>query len=211
MRMNREQRKALMRQELEGGDVDVQQVDSVDVRPEPVADSPSLVAGVDPNLIAQIAAAVAVAMQQQGAQSADVIAQALRDNRKPIPENTDAEYHGRSHYHPEGKDTPRPELARETWRGSWNHEERKANPREKFDPSQLRDDEIETINALTPGDYEIERLDGVKTMFHVVDQDDAQGKPFRRILAFPAQMYQKEHKNAVPDLKSIRRQLLTVA
>lgn len=208
MRMNREQRKALMRQELEGGDVDAQDVDTGELTAQE-APGPSLVAGVDPQVIAQIAAAVAMAMQQQGTQSADVLAQALRDNRKPIPENTDAEYHGQSHWHPEGKAKPRPELAIETWRGSWNHEDRKANPREKFDPSQLRDDEIETINALQPGEYPLERMDGVKTHLYVVDQRDAHDQPFRRILAFPAQMYQKEHKNQVPDLRSIRRQLLS--
>jgi len=205
MALNREQRRKMLEDSIDGKETDVQDVDTSDPVPAPIVAAP--VAGVDPQMIAQIVAATVAAMQQNGQSSADAIAQALRDNRKPIPENTDAEYHGRSHWHPEGNATPRPTLARETWRGSWHHEDRKAHPREKFEEALLRDDEIETLNALQPGEYPIERLDGAPTRLYVIDQQDAYGNDFRRIVAFPAMMFQKEHKNQVPDLKNIRRQL----
>ena len=213
MGLNREQRRKLLAQEIDGEDTEVTQVDVQDepkaVAPEPVAVS----AGVDPAMIAQIVAATVAAMQQSGTVNvADAVGQAIRDNRKPIPENTDAEYHARSHWHPAGKDAPRPALVRRTYRGKWDHEERKAVPTFEYEASQLRDDEIETINALTPGQYTVKRSDGVETVMHVVDQEDSMGHPFRRILAFPAQLSQKEYRNVAPTLEQIREQLrLTVA
>lgn len=215
MGLNREQRRALARQAIEGEDVDVQDVDSVDVTapkdPGVPAVAAPIAAGIDPQTIAQIVAATVAAMQQGSVQTADSIAQALRDNRQPIAENTDAEYHARSHWHPGGKDASRPALTLRTYRGAWDHEERKASPMFEYDASQLRDDEIETLNALAPGEYSVERKDGVMTKLYVVDQRDANGEPFRRILAFPRQLQQKEHRNQVPDLKSLRRQLMPVA
>lgn len=207
MRMNREQRRQMLAESVDGVETEVQDVDAIDTPPS-VPETIPVPAGVDAQMIAQIVAATVAAMQQANGQNGDALAQAIRDSRKPIPENTDAEYHGISHWHPTGNAAPRPELARETWRGSWHHEDRKAHPREKFDPAQMRDDEIETINALEPGEYPIERLDGAPTRLYVIDQADAHGQPFRRILAFPSMMFQKEHKNQVPDLKSIRRQVL---
>lgn len=208
MRLNREQRRQMLAESVDGVETEVDNVDAVDT-PKATETPVAAPAGVDPQMITQIVAATVAALQQSGVSTADAVAQAIRDNRKPIPENTDAEYHGISHWHPEGNAAPRPQLVRETWRGSWHHEDRKAHPREKFDPSQLRDDEIETINALVPGEYEVERRDGNPTRLYVIDQEDAHGQPFRRILAFPSMMFQKEHKNQVPDLKSIRRQVLS--
>lgn len=213
MGLNREQRRKLLAQEIDGEDTEVTQVDVQDepkaVAPEPVA----VPVGVDPAMIAQIVAATVAAMQQSGTVNvADAVGQAIRDNRKPIPENTDAEYHARSHNHPAGNTQPRPVLARRTYRGKWEHNERRAVPTFEYEASQLRDDEIETINALTPGQYTVKRSDGVETVMHVVDQEDSMGHPFRRILAFPPQLSQKEHRNVAPTLEQIREHLrLTVA
>ena len=217
MALNREQRRQMLAQELHGTETTVDQVDAVDVVAPPVAPPVAAPAApeppaIDPGLIAQIVAATVAAVQSQSA--GDVrgqIAQALRDNRKPMPENTDAEYHQRSHWHPPGTVAARPTLQIETWCGSWDHEQGKASPKWRYEDAMLRDDEIETLNALPAGEHLVERKDGKEILLRVVDLRNAMGDIYRRVLCYPKQQFLKEHANQLPDLRDVRRMVLTAA
>lgn len=211
MGLNREQRRQLLAQEIDGTETTVESVDAVDTS-SPSAVAAPVAVGVDAQTIAQIVAATVAAMRQASIENVgDAVAQAIRDNRKPMPENTDAEYHGRSHVHPEGKDAPRPTLDVETWCGSWDHESGKASPKWRYDETSLRDDEIRTLNELPVGEYRMERLDGTPIVMRVVDVVNALGERHRRVICYPKQQFQKEHANQLPDLKAVRRQVVTVA
>lgn len=203
--MNRAQRRALMAQELNEQEVEVVDVDAID----PVApEAPVLAPAFDPALVAQIVAATVAALKQTetpdiGAQ----LAQALKDGRQPKPETyLTGGYHERSHYHPDGVDAPVPVLEHRTFYGVWDHERGKAIAAWEID-GQVRDDEVEAINSLQPGEYRIEHNDGVQTPFHVVDVKGEDGATKRRILAFPKARYDKATRNSVPSLTRIAAQV----
>jgi len=207
MALSREQRRQMLAQEVHGveTEVDAIMLDApAPAPPEPVA-VPAQAPTADMAALVQMLAA---ALQGANQSTSDQIAQALRDNRKPIPENTDAEYHGRSHYHPAGKDAPRPSLTVETWCGAWDHDEQKASPKWRYEEGMLRDDEIETLNALPVGEHRVERNDGQVETVRVVDQRNAEGQVYRRVLAYPRHLFLKEHANQIPHLASVRRQVL---
>lgn len=209
MALNREQRRALMAQELGGDEIAVEQVDVVDAPVVAPVVAPS--AGLPPEqiaAIAQIVAATLAAMPQNGGDVGDQIARALRDNRQPIPENTDKDYHGRSHYHPGGIDVPRPVLAVPTFLGLWDLDTGKPIPRYPIEEGMSTDAEIEALNKVQPGVYEIQRNDGSPVLARVVDVRDAMDNVRHRVIAFPPQQFEKEHRNSLPSIAAIAGQLV---
>ena len=209
MALNREQRRAMLAQELDGEETAVEQVDVVDA-PVVAPVAPAPVAVMAPEQIAAIAQIVAatLAAMPQNSDVGEQISRALRDNRQPIPENTDASYHARSHYHPGGIDVPRPMLAVPTFLGLWDLETGKAIPRYPIEEGLSTDAEIEALNKVQPGSYTIARNDGSEVLARVVDVKDAQDHVRHRVIAFPPQQFEKEHRNALPSIASIAAQMV---
>lgn len=211
MALNREQRRAMLAQELDGGDVAVVDVDAVDPVPatEPVV-APAITLTLE-QLQSLMTTAATAAVQAAGAQGGgDIggqIAQAIKQNRDRIPEVTDADYHGRSHYHPDGKAVPRPVLAHPMYLGLWDEHE-KPVPRYPIEDSTSTDAEIEALNSVVPGEYTIERNDGSKVLARVVDVRDGMNNIRHRVIAFPPQQFEKEHRNGLPSLLRLAQQLV---
>lgn len=201
--MTREDRRAKLAQEL--GDIVPDET--------PKAPETALPTGNISMTAADLMAIVTAAVQAAGGGNGDIgsqITRALRDNRQPIPENTDAAYHRMSHNHPGGKDVPRPALTYPTFFGVWDAANGKAAAFAEIEDDQCRDGEIEALNALRPGLFNVERNDGGTVMVRVVDAKDAQENVIRRILAFPQQQFEKEHMNTLPTLEKLARQMVAV-
>lgn len=223
MALTREQRRAMLAQELDGGEVEVDATATVDapplaphVPPAPLgagtATEPPAVSGSAPLAltIEQLQAIVSAAVASAGG-GGDVgaqISRALRDNRQPIPENTDAQYHGRSHYHPAGKEAPRPTLDHPLFLGIWDTTSGKAVARYPIDLAMSTDDEIVALNSIAPGTYQVKRNDGATTLARVVDIKDAMDTVIRRVIAFPLQQFEKEQRNTLPPLDVLASQLV---
>jgi hypothetical protein len=191
----REQRRAILRDQIDGTDTDVEQVDAVD--PAPVAPV-SLT-------FEQLKELLSLASGKDDIGGA--IANALRDNRQPIPENTDAQYHGRSSFHPGGKDVPRPVLRADTYLAVWDSEHGKAIPWAQYEAPLLHDDEIVALNSLQPCVGTIMRLDGSPVGVRVVFQEDGSGGLHRVLVAFPKGTFDKDVRNMLPGAVSIASQL----
>lgn len=214
MALNREQRRAMLAQELDGEDVAVVDVDAVDPAPEPVAAPvapPQTLTLSLEQLQSLMTTAATAAVQAAGVQGGgDIgsqISQAIKENRDRIPEVTDADYHRRSHYHPAGKDAPRPVLIHPMYLGLWDEHE-KPVPRYPIEDSTSTDAEIDALNNVVPGEYTIERNDGSKVLARVVDVRDGMNNIRHRVIAFPPQQFEKEHRNGLPSLLRLAQQLV---
>ncbi len=212
MALNREQRRALLKQSIAGeDDVEVDQLED-----DPPSKATSVTPAAAPTQamtlsVEQLQAIVTAAVQAAGSAGGDVgaqISRALRDNRQPIPENTDAQYHRKSHYHPAGTDAPRAALDHDLFLGVWDMQSGKAVPKFPIDEKMSTDDEIVALNSIVPGTYEVQRNDGVKTLARVVDVKDGMDNVLRRVIAFPLQQFEKEHRNTLPPLVTLAQQLV---
>lgn len=210
MALNREQRRALLASEIDGREIEASDVETV----EPVAvvsapDAPVVApAEAPPAWLAPLLAAITQAQQGQGI--GDAIANALRENRTPMPENTPDQYPAMSVYHPGGKDVPRPSLDVPTFLGVWDADSGKALPKFPMEDTLMTDQEIRAINAIAPGSYLVERTDGQKVPVTVAVLLDALGAPRRRVLAFPQIQFDKENRNTLPRLETLATQLVGV-
>jgi len=212
MALNREQRRAMMAQELEGDEREVAAVDAVD----PVVTPPSPVVSLTADQLQQIitsAVTAAVQATSHGPQGdiASAITDALRHNRTPIPENDASKYHGVSHYNPEGKDVPRPALPCEMWLGVWNEDTGRATPWRELEPDMLTNDEIRGLSQIEPGVYGLTKSDGRPTPVRVTDDKDAFGNLRRRVIAFTKEQLDREHKNELGTLVTFHQRLVAVA
>lgn len=197
--MTRDQRKAML-----AGDEGEAPMNSVD----PVVETPSAPpAGGVALTFEQLKELIALA-SQGNASIGEQMAEALKSNRQPIPEKTLAEYHGISHYHPGGKDAPRPELRAEMWFAVWDQNEGKAKTTYPLDGRQMRDDEIEALNAMKPGVYQVSRNDGSVVQGRVIERVNAMGAVDRVLICFDPQVFDKEHKNSLPQLAHLAKQLV---
>lgn len=156
------------------------------------------------------AVSAAVAAVQPGGDVGAQMAEAIRANREKMPENSDADNPNISHYHPGGNAVTRPVLTLPTYFGVWDTDGRKAIPAFELLPSTLRDDEIEALNWLPTGTFSVERLDGAPMTMRVVDHVDSQDVTYRRVLAFPQQQYEKDHRNMIPSVSHLARQVLAM-
>lgn len=219
MGLSKSQRRALAAEAL-GDDVgDVMNVDEIDpVEPRasvaPVA-APAITLSPD-QLQALVTSAVSAAVSAVGASAptgdfGKQIGDALRDNRQPIPENTDQDYHGRSEYNPEGKAVPRPTLPCEYWFAVWDAKERRASPVREIEPATITNEEIRELSQIAPGAYALEKSDGRPVAVNVVDQLDGFGALLRRHLAFPLEQFSKEHRNELGPLKTFHRRMTPLA
>lgn len=209
--MTREQRRALMAQELNPDQ-------EVIVADTDIPDPPARVAtanGTAPapsfdmtQMASVIAAAVAQAIVQAQQQSTHGLAEALQQQRQPKPETfLTGGYHEKSHFHPGGADVPRPVLATEYWFAVWDYEAQKAKTCYPIDPAQMRDDEIVAMNAIVPGVHEIVRNDGSRVQARVIRLTDAMGNAFRTLIAFDPAVLSSDAKNSLPPLVDLARQL----
>lgn len=207
MGLNKSQRRALAAEAL-GDDLGEIDMDAVDQTPAP----PTVTLTLE-QIQGMISAAVSAAAGQS-AVSSDIgtqIAEALRNNRQPIPENTDKDYHGISEYNPEGKAAPRPELPCPYWFAVWDAEEKRAYPVREMEPATLTNDEIRELAQIVPGKYTMKKSDGARVPVNVVDQVDGFGEILRRQIAFPRNQFDKEHRNQLPILLDFHRLMEPVA
>lgn len=190
------------------GEIDM---DTPDPTP-PDAPAPAVTLTMD-QIQGMISAAVSAVAGQQS-QTGDIaaaIGDALRNNRQPIPENTDKDYHGRSEYNPEGNAAPRPQLPCDYWFAVWDPNDRRAYPIREIEASMITNDEIRELAQIQPGTYTMEKSDGRKVVVNVVDQMDSFGNILRRSLAFPREQFDKEHRNELGPLKTFARRMEPVA
>lgn len=168
---------------------------------DPLPPSPALAITAE-QLTAIVTAAVQAAGMGGGSDVGAQITQALRDNRQPIPENTDADYHGRSHYNPEGKAGDRQPLAQDVFLGVWDQKTGQATGVFPVPESVCTNVEIDALNRLVPGVYTVTRNDGATVPAHVVDQKDDHDRVLRRVVAFPQVQFTKETFNTLPPMKT---------
>lgn len=158
-----------------------------------------------------ITTAVTAAVGALGAGNLNVgeqIAQALKQNRQPIPENGIADFPNKSVYHPAGTlAEPKPTLRAPHFLGVWDQESGKAIAAFPIDDKLMRTDEIHAANAMVPGSYEVTRSDGSKVRARVVEIEDATGAIHRVIIALPLSAYDRDHRNTLPSMLSLAQQL----
>lgn len=208
MALNREQRRALMRQELEGEDTIVT---NTDPDPTPVA-APIAAPQAVTLTFEQLKELIALASQGGNAGIGDQIATAIQSNRQPKPETyLTGGYHEQSHYHPAGVDAPKPTLTYELFFGVWDATTGRAQTAYPIDGAQMRDDEIAAMNTITPGTHVVTRNDGTKVQCRVVPITNAMGETFRLVLAFDPLVFSKESKNSLPPLVALAQQLTGTA
>lgn len=207
MALNREQRRALLKSELDGDAAEVVNVDTVD--PSPVVETPAPVASPAVALTQDQFAALLAAIGNGNGNIGSQIAEAIQANRQPIPENTPDQYHARSVYHLAGKDEPVIPLKSDMWLGVWDHEQGKAIPAYELHSSLLTDAERAALNTLTPGRAEVTLTDGSTTPARIVAQEDDLGNLSRMVIAFPRSFYGKDSRNTLPPYVQLVGQLTT--
>ncbi len=207
MPLTREQRRAQLQQELDGGEIEVTNVDAVDPSPAPAAPAPpapSPAVALTHDQFSQLLSALG---QQQGGQGiGEAVADAIKANRQPMPENPPDQYPAMSIYHPGGKDVPRVPLTTPTFLGLWDVDTGKAVPAYEYPDAMLTDEERVALNGLTPGTREIRCTDGSKLPVRIVAQQDALGAAQRVVIAFPPSAYDKDHRNTLPGPVDLARQ-----
>lgn len=212
MALNREQRRALLKGELDGVDTDATDVDTYEAPPAPAP------------AVAPVAPAVALSQEQfaallaaiggGGASSSGIgaqIAEALKANRQPIPENPPDQYHAASIYHPDGKDAPLVPLKADMYLGTWDAEKGKAVPGFPIHSEMLTDAEREALNRVEPGARTVQMTDGTQVPIRVVAQEDAMGVLARMVFAFPPSTFSKDRRNMIPNYVALAAQLTSVA
>lgn len=199
---NREQRRAMLRDQIDGGDSVVENVDAVDPAPA-VVETPAPAQNVSLSF-EQLKELLALASGGQNIGSQ--LSQALKENRQPLPEN--AEDLGITSFHPGGRSVPRPVLKAPTFYGVWDAQTGVALPWVELESAQLTDDEIVALNALEPCVRTIQRHDGTTVQARVVVQDDGSGGIHRIIVAFPKNAYEKEYRNTLPSIEGLAKQLV---
>lgn len=202
MALNREQRRAMLASELTGEEVDVKHVDAVDPAPVivPTAGAPAIAPDMA-TLIQMLAAAIQSGNANIGTQMAD----AIRSNRQPIPENAPDQFPAQSIYHPAGKAEPIEPLKTEMFLGVWDNG--KATPTFPFEEAMLTDAERTALNSLKPGTGMVSLTDGSKVPARVVAVEDAMGTVQRMVIALPKVTYEKDHRNTIPGPVELARQL----
>lgn len=212
MALNKEQRKAMLASEIDGEPVDVQNVDAVD--PAPATKPPAVIspesatpmATISPDMMALVQA-LAAAIQSGNANIGAQMADAIKANRQPIPENPPDQFPAHSIYHPGGKAEPFENLKTEMFLGIWDQTNGKAVPAYPYESKMLTDEERAALNRLEPKIGELRCTDGTKIPARVVAQQDAMGNLHRIVIALPPTAYDKDHRNTIPGPVEISRQL----
>ncbi len=198
--MTKDQRRAML-----GGDDSEAPMDSVDVAPA----APAPVAPTIPALTFEQLKELFALAASGNAGIGEQMAAALKQSRQPKPENAIDDYHGKSHFHPGGKDVPRPELRAEMWFAVWDANEGKAKTTYPLDGRQMRDDEIEALNRITPGIHNVSRNDGSTVQCRVIERVNHMGEIDRVLLSFDPQVFDRENKNSLPVLATLAAQLVS--
>jgi hypothetical protein len=173
-------------------------------------------ASIDPILGEVIAAAVAAAMAPVveamtalAAGNAAAATQALaaaKASKRPESYLGDFPYHERSAFRPLGIDgPPLPPLTCPTFLGLHEMDEgtgeliiRAAYPYVADEHGGCTFEERELLNAIVAGVYPgIRRRDGVTGIVRVQVREDADGSPYRKVIAVPKQWLSKQHKNQI--------------
>jgi hypothetical protein len=157
---------------------------------------------------ASLVAALVAALQQSNVTQAESIKAAVTLARAPIPEN--AAGNGMSVYaHPLGDNAqPRTPLACSMFLGVYN-QEGVATAAYEYEAARLTEEERVLLNQITPGVRpRIQRSDGMRAMWRVVDQLDSNGQPIRRIIAVPETWLSKEQFHQMPQLTDGLKQLI---
>jgi hypothetical protein len=203
-------RKAMLDEELGDGDGEVV-MDTPRVEPpapevQPPAPVPAMPMDVQPLMQAFL-----TAMTQANVSTAEAIKEALGNAttlaRTPIPENPIDP--GKSVYsHPDGDlVTPRTPLRCDMFLGLYDDEGVAKPAFEIFEDSCTEAERVE-LNKLQPGVYAgIERNDGVRGLWRVVQKQDDNGQPTRLIIAVPQQWLSQEQFMQMPGQLQFLRQL----
>lgn len=166
--------------------------------PVAVVPAPAVAAPVTPDLAA-LAAMLAEAFQK-GTQSAI-------ERTQPVIRERESEQ--RSVYNPEGNTVPRPQLACDTFIGMYFSERENEPPSAiyDYDEAQCTNDEIRALNAIPAGRFPVQMHDGKKeTCWVYVRTDASTGQPFRKIVAFPRECFDKARWNMIPNVRVIAAQ-----
>lgn len=141
---------------------------------------------------------------------AQLLAQAIQtgtqgaiENTKPVVRETESEQ--RSAFNPDGITKPRPQLECPTFIGM----HQKENPDQRpsaiydYDPAQCTNDEIRALNALPAGRHLVRLYDGKQEPVVVQVVKDDLGQAVRKVVAFPAECFEKSRRNMIPNVCEI--------
>ena len=149
---------------------------------------------------------------------AQILANAIRDGQtaaldaaKPKRNSRDeTEYEAISSFNPDGElNAPRPGLTVPTfWAVLSDVENQPPIPLYEIEAQQTSKEEQIALNALTPGRGDIEFNDGVKRPYEIyMPLDRVTKQPTKLLIAFPKDVYEKQHRGGVPPLKRLAREL----
>jgi hypothetical protein len=206
-----EQRKAQLKDQLADDGAE-----PIDLPPAPPVVSVAPVAAVAPAVSTDtqaLIAALVAALGQNNQATADAIAAAGVAGRNPIPETyLLGGYPGKSVYsHPDGDDKhPRTVFRCPMYMGI-RTEKGEIIPAFDIFADTCTEWERVTYNALVPGEYWVERNDGVKALWRVVEQKDDLGVPIRLVVAVPQMWLKTDAQASMPSQKSFLRQLTEAA
>lgn len=160
---------------------------------------------------------LADALSMSGTQTAETIREAMRESaetaRNPIHETyLSGGYHGHSVYsHPDGDLAhPRTTLRCPMFMGVLEPTGKTIAAFEIFGDVCTEAERV-SYNALVPGRYLVERNDGAKAMWQVVEEKDDLGATQRLIVGVPLAWLKKDAQAQMPSQKSFLAQLNTVA
>lgn len=176
--------------------------------PTPPPAPPPTVAGLD---MAAFAALLAGAIGQSGVATAQAIKEGLTDAtamaREPIPENKISPGHS-VYAHPDGDQKhPRTLLRCPMFLGIYD-DKGEALGAFELEPGTLTEWEREKLNGLRPGVYQgIERNNGDRGLWRVVEKHNDNGEPQSLIVAVPPTWLSRDEFQYMPTLRNALTQL----
>lgn len=185
----------------------------IDLPPSPASvPAPTQTLAPDTTTLIQM---LASAIAQSGSMQADSLKDALRDQasmaRTPIAETyLSGGYPNRGVFnHPQGGEHNTP-LRCPMFLGVYNERGQVTAAFEEVG-GNCREDERVLLNQLRPGQFWLERNDGIKAICRVVEERDDLGQPIRVIVAVPQTWLSKSEQAQMPHLRNRLTQLTAPA
>lgn len=204
-------------EEINGEEIDVTEDEANEANtmvapPVPVTPpAPSPVVNMTVADIQGIVKAAVEAAQSGNQQIASIVTQGIAQARKPIPEQTDADYHRISAFNPLGdRDHPRPGLKCEVYIGTREPKSNTVQRSYGFLADDLTVYEQIALNTLEPMKQTIKLLDDSPLAIEIVGtRDEITGALTRMVIMVPLQVIQKgsQSKNLMPGICNLVAQL----
>lgn len=183
---------------------------------KPIAAAP-VAAPAQTNDVATLVALLADALKANGAANTDAIKQAMTESaaaaRNPMAETyLSGGYPAKSVFsHPDGDLAhPRSVLRCPMFLGVYDSDG-KTTPAFEVFGDVCTEQERTLFNQLTPGEFWVERNDGKRAKWRVVEQQDDFGQPVRLIVAVPQTWLKSDEQGQMPTQKYFLRQLVDAA